>query len=551
MTEVDRFTLADQFSEKELGEIFRAGAVGIDLGTTYSAVAAISDAGRVEILVNSDGALTTPSVVLFDAEGDTLVGDQAKNVGQGQAERVVECVKRVMGDPEIAYEIAGQTYTPEGISAIILGKLVKDASERLGREVKSAVITVPAWFNDDARQATLRAGQAAGLHVLGILSEPSAAALAYGLGGQKGKSALVYDLGGGTFDVSVIRIGEEGTIDELAREGDVKLGGKEWDQEIVKRVDLAFEEEHGERLPPESNAYMTLSVEAEKAKKRLTDAEQARIMINHDGKRVTFKVTRDDFESWTSHHLARTEDTVNRTLRKANLTADQIDVCLPVGGSTKMPQVKEVLERLFPGKVDHTVDKDLVVAIGACYYMAKKLLEVPAPPPVPSGATGPEEPRDGPGVGRLPAETKEKLVGADVRQVSSRSYGIAVLKPDGSGDLYNDHFVRTDQSLPVTVKNKIYYTEVANQETAVVRLLEGDSEVVEECEPKAEQACQLPPNLPADSELHLTFIFTEEGMIRIKVTEPSSGVEEELEHQGKTMTPQEAQAVAGAIKATV
>ncbi len=259
--------MTNVFSKEQVRQIFESGAVGIDLGTTYSAVAAINNAGQVEILTNAEGALITPSVVLFDEDGTTVVGEQAKRIGQGQSHRVVECAKRLMGQKNMEYEIAGKRYSPEGISAILLGKLIKDASERLGRQVRSAVITVPAWFNDDARQATLRAGKASGLNVLGILSEPTAAALAYGVKGTKARYALVYDLGGGTFDVSVIEIFEDGRIEELARDGDVLLGGKDWDDRIVQRVREQYAMEFGGEFPVDCDEHMSLVIDAENAKK--------------------------------------------------------------------------------------------------------------------------------------------------------------------------------------------------------------------------------------------------------------------------------------------
>jgi len=531
----------DQFAAEQIKEILKNGAVGIDLGTTYSAVAAISDVGTVEVLSNSEGDLTTPSVVLFDEDGTTIVGEQAKQTGQGQADRVVECAKRAMCTPGFEYDIAGQKYTPIGISTLILNKLAKDASERLGRDVKSAVITVPAWFNDDARQATRKAGELAGLTVLGILSEPSAAALAYGISGQTGKTVLVYDLGGGTFDVSVVRIAEDGDIDELARDGDVKLGGKDWDVSVIEQCREAFTGEHDAELPKGSDAYMTLSVDAEKAKQRLSQAEQSRVFVNHDGNKTTLKFTREDFEDWTAAHLARTEETVRIVLEQAGVTAEQIDVVLPVGGSTKMPQVKELLESLFPGKVDHSVEKDHVVAIGACLYMAKKIMTIHNEVP---DENKPHEGEDGTRVVMLPGGIKTQLENTTIIQRSSRTYGIVVYDDDNQS--YNDHFIRANEKLPLDVE-KAYCTLEDNQEVVRMQLLEGDSRVVEDCVQLAEQSCPLPPGLPRRSPLQTKFIFTEEGEIRIECT-PQGGQTTVMEHAGATVSSDEEAAVAGAIR---
>ena len=367
-----------EFTSEEVIEILSNGAVGIDLGTTYSAVAAINEAGSVEVLLNFEGTLTTPSIVLFDEDGSTIVGEMARNLGQGQARNVVERVNRFMVNPEIKYNILDKEYSPEVISAIILKKLIRDASERIGRFVKSAVIATPAWFNSEARAATCRAGQIAGLNVLGLLSEPTAAAIAYSLHGLgiAGKTLLVYDLGGATFDVSIIRVDSDGTMSEITRDGDVVLGGQDWDAEIVRHVAEAFKNENGQKIPMDSNEYFTLGVEAEKAKKVLINIETARIYFLYEGKKIKFGFTRSEFESWTEHILLRTKDIVNNVLLNNSLTTDQIDLVLPVGGSTKMPQVRRLLDEMFPGKVDYRIEPDLAVAIGACWYMAKKILEL-------------------------------------------------------------------------------------------------------------------------------------------------------------------------------
>lgn len=505
----------DPLTEEQLDEIFEHGVVGIDLGTTYSAVAAISEAGLPEVLANREGSLITPSVVLFDEDGATLVGEVAKSVGQAQRDRVVECAKRFMGNPETRYEIAGSIYTPEGISGIILAKLVRDASDRLGCPVRSAAITVPAWFGHDAKQATLRAGRAAGLHVLGIVSEPTAAALAYGMGERReevwGRTALVYDLGGGTFDLSIIDIDDWGNIEELAREGDVFLGGKDWDQRIVDRARRAFAQEFHEELPEDSDAYLALNLEAEAAKKRLTEAPSARLLVQHQDKRFTFRMARGEFEGWTADLLLRTEETLRVTLQAAGLTADDVDVCLPVGGSTRMPQVRELLERTFPGCVDDTVKRDQVVALGACLYASRRLLEI-------QDEWGIEmEDEDGIPVPDLAPAVYEQLTNTRIIWRSSRAYGIMALDEDNRP--FNDHFVETNEPLPVDVE-KLYTTAMANQRTVVLQLLEGDSEVVEECEKKKEQEFPLPRGLPADAELPVEFYFTDDQGILITLSDP-------------------------------
>lgn len=564
---------ASQFTRDELKDIFASASVGIDLGTTYSAVAVISDtSGLPDVLTNAEGSLTTPSVVLFDEDGTTIVGEEAKNVGQAQSDRVIECVKRFMGNPETQYEIDGKVFTPEGISAIILGKLVRDASERLGRQVKSAAITVPAWFNDDARQATARAGRAAGLHVLGILSEPTAAALAYGMGDRqdqiKGKTALVYDLGGGTFDVSIIKVGDDGSVEELARDGEVFLGGKDWDQRIVDQTCKAFEAESGMPLPEDVDAYMSLSLEAERAKIRLSKSSKARVFIQHEGNKLTFNVTRDDFDSWTSDLLSRTEDTVNVTLGKAGLSPSDIDICLPVGGATRMPQVQHLLGTIFADKVDDSVEKDLVVAMGASLYMTKRLMELKdelkqAMMAGEGDAQGDEDavPMDEAEAadrvqeivqqGESPLkdinpEIEARLPTIKIVARSSRTYGIVALRK-GDGSEFNDHFVKANDKLPATCE-KTYATMVPNQPSVLIQLLEGDSDDVDSCEQKKEQEFPLPPSLPKDTPLPCKFHFTDDQGITITITDPK-GEEHVFKYGAAEISDKEKEAVGKALVA--
>ena len=529
----------DEITKEQIDEIFSGGAVGIDLGTTYSAVATINEAGRPEVLTNFEGALTTPSIVLFDESGETIVGERARDLGQGQASNVVECVKRAMLTPQMEYNIKGKKFTPVGISSIILSKLIKDASERLGKDrpVKSAVITTPAWFNNEARAATREAGEKAGLVVLGILSEPTAAAIAYSLQGLPiaGKTLLVYDLGGGTFDVSIMKVEEDGTINEIARDGDVKLGGKDWDKEIVIRVAEAFQKENGQEIPEESNEYFTLGVEAEKAKKVLTDLEKTSIFLRFEGKSITFKFTREEFESWTENHLSRTKDMVNNVLLNNNLTADQIDLVLPVGASSKMPQVRQLLDQMFPGKSDHRVEKDLIVAIGACWYMAKKILElkdalnkIPNPPPIPP------DPEDPTKTGKI----KPGLAIPNTIERSSRTYGIKALLDD-KVTFYNHQFVKANELLPIDT-NSTFCTVAPNQPEILIELIEGDSKNVEECKLLATQSCTLPAGLKEGHELDVNFAFTKEGTIRVTLLSPTrSGKPERLEYKIALMSAEE------------
>lgn len=342
--------------------------IGIDLGTTNSCVA-IMEGGSATIIPNSEGARTTPSVVNIKDNGEVVVGEIAKRQAVTNPTSTVSSIKTHMGS-DYKVEIFGKKYTPQEISAKILQKLKKDAEAYLGEEVKEAVITVPAYFTDSQRQATKDAGTIAGLDVKRIINEPTAAALAYGLEKKKEEKVLVFDLGGGTFDVSVLEI-SDGVIEVISTAGNNHLGGDNFDDEIIKWLVAEFKKENGIDLSNDKMAYQRLKDAAEKAKKELSTLMETSIslpFITMDAtgpKHLEMKLTRAKFNDLTRHLVEATQGPTKTALQDANLNASQIDEILLVGGSTRIPAVQEWVENFFGKKPNKGINPDEVVAAGA------------------------------------------------------------------------------------------------------------------------------------------------------------------------------------------
>ena len=343
--------------------------VGIDLGTTNSVVS-ILEGGEPTVIANAEGARTTPSIVGFTKTGERLVGNAAKRQAVVNPDRTIISIKRKMGTADKT-SIDGTNYSPEQISAMILQKLKADAEAYLGEKVDKAVITVPAYFNDAQRNATKTAGTVAGLEVLRIINEPTAAALAYGLDKKKDERILVYDLGGGTFDVSVLEIGG-GTVEVLATAGDTRLGGDDFDEKIVGYVATEFKKDQGIDLRNDKQAMQRLREAAEKAKIELSNVVQTNInlpFITADAegpKHLDVSLSRAKFEELTRDLVDRTQEPLKRALADAKIEAKDLDEIILVGGSTRIPAVQELVKRLGGGKEpNRSVNPDEVVAIGA------------------------------------------------------------------------------------------------------------------------------------------------------------------------------------------
>ena len=342
--------------------------IGIDLGTTNSCVA-VMEGGKPVVVTNTEGARTTPSVVAFSKSGERLVGEPAKRQAVTNADKTISSIKRHMGtDYRVA--IDDKKYSPQEISAMILQKLKADAENYLGEKVTEAVITVPAYFNDAQRQATKDAGKIAGLDVKRIINEPTAAALAYGLDNEKEQKIMVYDLGGGTFDVSIIEIGD-GVIEVLATSGDNHLGGDDFDQKITDYMIAEFKKDNGVDLSQDKMALQRLKEAAEKAKKELSSATTTNINLpfismNDNGPlHFDMNLSRAKFDELTHDLVERTATPVTNALRDAGITASELGKVLLVGGSTRIPAVQDKVQQMTGHEPSKSLNPDECVALGA------------------------------------------------------------------------------------------------------------------------------------------------------------------------------------------
>lgn len=348
--------------------------IGIDLGTTNSCVAVL-EAGTPVIITSAEGSRTTPSVVAFTDSGGRLVGDMAKRQAAVNADRTIYSIKRQMGN-DYHVNINGKRYSPQEISAIILQKLKKDAEDYLGENVTDAVITVPAYFNDAQRQATRDAGRIAGLNVRRIINEPTSAALAYGLDHGESQKILVYDLGGGTFDVSVIEIGDK-LIEVLATSGDNHLGGDDFDERIVQYLVKEFKNTEKVKIEKDAVAMQRVREAAEKAKKELSQLTETNVSLpflwngKSGAKHMDINITRAVFESLSEDLVKRTEQPVFDALGQAGITAAELDKVILVGGSTRIPAIQSMVKRITGKEPCRNLNPDECVAAGACIQGGK------------------------------------------------------------------------------------------------------------------------------------------------------------------------------------
>ncbi len=435
-------------------------AVGIDLGTTYSAVAIMQEDGKPAILPNIEGQNITPSVVLFpdaaSGSDEPLVGDMAKRSAATSPLDVVQFVKRQMGDPNWRFESAnGHSYTAEEISAIILKKLKNDAEVALGESITDAVITVPAYFDDARRTATRQAGKIAGFNVLRVLNEPTAAAMSYGLSQQKNGTVLVYDLGGGTFDVTIMEI-NNGDFDVLATDGNRNLGGFDFDNRIAEYVFEQIKEQGIDRDVRTDDALVAeIREKSEIAKKSLTTVKQATIMITVDGKNVRIKISRDEFERRTEDLLNTTRELVEDAMESAGKSWSDIDHLLLVGGSTRMPMVSTMMSTLSGKTPELNVNADEAVALGAAIQAYISAYE--------------KEDEDG--SEGLPAIVGGEVMNINVSDVTSQALGVVLLNDREE----EENFVVIPKNAKIPTKGEQHALTVVDFQTHIlVRVMQGE-----------------------------------------------------------------------------
>ncbi len=477
-------------------------AVGIDLGTTFSSLAYLNPAGKPVLVPNAEGELLTPSVVAFTRDA-VLVGRDARREALADPTRAVLHVKRQMGNARWRFQVDGETYTPESISALILKKLKQDAEMHVGA-VHKAVITVPAYFDDARRKATEDAGVLAGLEVVDIVNEPTAGALAYGLAQDAEDGVfLVYDLGGGTFDVTVIEKSGNEFI-TLATDGDVELGGKDWDERLLNHLAEKFLDEFGvdPREDPQATSY--LAVSAEEAKKTLSRRDATTVPVSYKGHWGNYEVTRREFEDLTEDLLAVTQLTTEMVLEEAGITWEGVDKVIPTGGSTRMPMVQDLLASMSAREVKLEVPVDEAVAAGAAIHAAVCTLDAES------------------AIHELSAEAAEKL--GRVRTVDVAAHALGLIIKDAQTLAYrNDVLIKKNTRLPTSV-TKTYQTAQDGQQRIFLQVVQGDAP-----DPTANitigqvVVSDLPAGRPAGALVKVTYSYDRKGRIHVAAEDVQTG----------------------------
>ena len=496
-----------------------AKVIGIDLGTTNSCVA-VMDGKDAKVIENAEGARTTPSIVAFTDNGERLVGQPAKRQAVTNPENTIFAVKRLIGrrydDPVtekdkklVPYKIvngdngdawveaAGKKQSPSQVSAMILQKMKETAEAYLGEKVDKAVITVPAYFNDAQRQATKDAGKIAGLEVLRIINEPTAAALAYGLDKKEGKTIAVYDLGGGTFDISVLEIGD-GVFEVKSTNGDTFLGGEDFDMRLVEYLAAEFKKEQGIDLKTDKLALQRLKEAAEKAKIELSSSAQTEINLpfitaDQTGpKHLTMKLTRAKFESLVDDFVQRTIEPCKAALKDAGLKAAEIDEVVLVGGMTRMPKIQEVVKQFF-GKEPHKgVNPDEVVAIGAAIQ-----------------------------AGVLQGDVKDVLL----LDVTPLSLGIETL-----GGVFT-RLIERNTTIP-TKKSQVFSTAEDSQSAVTIRVFQGEREMAQDNKLLGQfDLVGIPPAPRGVPQIEVTFDIDANGIVNVSAKDKGTGKEHQIRIQ--------------------
>ncbi|MEV0027761.1 Hsp70 family protein [Nocardia sp. NPDC050793] len=518
------------------------GVYGIDLGTTNSAIARIDADGRPEVMIGMNGEPTVPSVVLFASAFDHLVGEGARRQARLDPEHVCSLVKRRMGDSEWRFAAHGETWSAPAVSALILKSLAADAEFGGGEPVRRAVITVPAYFGDEERRATIQAGSYAGFDVAGVLSEPIAAAFSYGFGrldggvdiGKSGarETVLVYDLGGGTFDATVIELADR-RISVLAVEGDHQLGGADWDERIALYLSQRFCAANPDAEDPldDSAGSQMLVLAAERAKRELSDLESTEVVVAHDGARAVITLTRDELESMTASLMRRTLDLTRDCLAAAGKRGvASVDRLLLVGGSSRMPMVARELEKEL-GLVGELRDPDLSVARGAALYGEKLEMErLIVADLVTRGRL-----RDGSGLNEAapadldqsiarvaesfgqPVSLVRRMLEIQVDTVVSRGFGVLAL--DSHYGLAAAWLVHRNQTLPVRVRRS-FGTVREDQDQIELTIVEQQGQAAsvrpEDTKVLVEGRIRgIPPGYPAGSEVRVTFEMGFDGVLHV------------------------------------
>lgn len=478
-------------------------AIGIDLGTTYSAAAQVNNHGVAEIIPNAETERLTPSAVFFD-DDTIIVGQTAKDAAAAHPDRVVQFVKREIGKPDWFFITPQRRYTPADVSAIILKKLKQDSEQRLGHPLPYVVITVPAYFDDVRRRETITAGQIAGFQVLDLINEPTAAAIAFGADGtRREETVLVYDLGGGTLDVTIMRLAGQ-RCDVLATDGDALLGGKDFDDALIRRIVEQFQREHGCDPNHDPSEAWDIRAQAEKAKRELSKRTKTLLVVRAQGFTSRVEVTREQFDALIKPKLDTSLAIVRSALSSAKLTPQQIDRVLLIGGSTRIPAVQALLGQFFGKLPDTSVNPDEAVALGAALIAAKRVAEV-----APTTVT---------------PQVAEKVGGLQITDVTSHSLGIEAFVP-GTTQRINSILIPRNTPIPAEV-SKEFITNQAGQTAIKVTIFQGEFQQPELCMPVGEFLLGgLPPNRAAGRKVRVTVSCTSSGVVNVTAVDIESGLQ--------------------------
>jgi len=512
---------------------------GIDLGTTYSCTAYVDEHGKPVVVPNSDNDLTTPSVVYFESPGNIVIGETAKEVAETYPSQVISTVKRVMGDTDWEFEYDGHTYTPQEISSQIIRKIVADAEANTGHQIKDVVITVPAYFGVNQKEATKQAGELAGLNVLYVIPEPTAAAISYGMEQEEDQVILVYDLGGGTFDITIIEV-KAGAITVICTGGNHKLGGRDWDEALATYFAQCFFAETGiaaDELMENQETWQELLNSAEKCKKALSTRTSILERINHEGERIKVELTREKFEEITANFM---EETLSKTELLLQTAKDKgyahIDRLLLVGGSTYMPHVKQKLEQKFAFEI-RLFDPNQSVAKGAAIFGYKCYLDEQI-----RIAIADETGQDAEAIDLESVDENElkeaqekvatqhnlalpgiqKLTETRIVNVTSKSFGIVVVI-NQNADEGVQNLIMVDDAVPKEI-TQTFSTFADNQEGVNIRCMENIERIGPDDSPipyvdstqeigKAELRFSRP--LPKGSPVEITFSLAADGLLSI------------------------------------
>ncbi|MDZ4744027.1 MAG: Hsp70 family protein [Verrucomicrobiota bacterium] len=494
--------------------------VGIDLGTTFSAIAHIDEYGKPQIIPNAESERTTPSVILFE-DSNVIVGSTAKALAVAEPEKIVEFVKREMGKPreEFNREVGAIKYSADELSAVILKKMKNDAEKYLAVTVTDAVITVPAYFNDAERNATMNAGKIAGLNVLQVINEPTAAALAYGINKLgKDQTVFVFDLGGGTFDVTIMKIDGE-QIRMVATNGDHRLGGKDWDDKIINYVAEEFDKTHGENPLLDLQAYQDLQSRSIAAKIQLTNRSKTTVVHSHNGKSVKVDLSLDQFNQMCQDLVEKCHILCDIVLMEAKMTWKDIDTVLLVGGMTRCPMVRNMVRESSGKEPSEEVNPDEAVALGAA--VQSMLCHIKE-----SVDTGSNE---------VAPETIKHFTGSSggliqVTNITSHTLGI-VLWNDVNHEEYVFPMIAKMTSVPCEIKNT-FGTASANMKRVVVKVVEGESTVPEECTKLGNCEIELPEYLPKATPVEVTYRYNNNQILEVTVKAQDKIAHAEIHRSG-------------------